>query len=84
MVFIQGKCYLMCLRENTENEPFAFKSEEHKILVMIIDSKLALKGHAKNLCKKASQKISTLTRRSGFLMTHRRPYNIHIDNKISI
>ena len=56
MVFIQGKCYLMCLRENTENEPFVFKSEEHKILVMIIDSKLAFKGHAKNLCKKSLAK----------------------------
>ena len=37
-------------------------SKKEKILGAIIDNKLMFKSHAKNLCKKASQKIWALPR----------------------
>ena len=66
MVLNSGKCHFMCLGQNTVNETFVYdniemKSEEEKILGVIIDSKLKFKSHVKNLCKKASQKIWTLS-----------------------
>ena len=42
-------------------------SKEQTILGVNIDNKLTLKSHIKNLCKKGSQKISTLFRLSNHL-----------------
>ena len=36
-------------------------SSEKKILAITIDNKLKFKSHVKNLCKKASQKIWTVS-----------------------
>ena len=58
----------MCLGQNTVNEIFVYdkiemkNSKEEKILRLIIDNKLRFKSHAKNICKKASQKIWALSR----------------------
>ena len=67
MVLNSGKCHFMCLGQNTVNETFVYdniemkNSKEEKILGVIIDSKLRLKGHVKHLSKKASQKIWALS-----------------------
>ena len=73
MALNAGKCHFMCLGKDTGNETFIFKSlvmknsKEQKILGVTIDNKLTFKSHIKNLCKKASQKISALSRLSNHL-----------------
>ena len=68
MVLNSGKCYFMCLVQNTMNEIFVYdniemkNSKEEKILGVIIDNKLRFKSYVKNLCKKSSQKIWALSR----------------------
>ena len=68
MVLNGGKCYFICLGNNTENETFIFKdniisnSKEEKKLDVTIDNKLTLSSHIRESCKKASQKISALSR----------------------
>lgn len=53
----------MCLRKNTENEPFVFKNKvirnsvKKKIIGVIFDNKPTSKRHVKNLRKKISQKV---------------------------
>ena len=67
MVLNSGKCYFMCLVQNTVNEIFVYdniemkNSKEEKILGVIIDSKLGLRSHVKHLSKKASQIIWALS-----------------------
>ena len=73
MVLNAGKCHFMCLGKNTENETFTFKdtimnnSKEEKILGVIIDNRLTFSSHIRELCKKASEKISALSRISNHL-----------------
>ena len=68
MVLNTGKCHFMCLGKNTENEIFIFKdtimnnSKEEKILGVTIENRLTFTSHIRELCKKASQKISALSR----------------------
>ena len=67
MVLNAGKCHFMCLGKNTENETFIFKdtimnnSKEEKILGVTIDNRLTFSSHIRELCKKASHKISALS-----------------------
>ena len=57
----------ICLGQNTVNEAFVYdniemkNSKEEKILGVIINNLLRFKSHAKNLSKKASQKIWALS-----------------------
>ena len=73
MTLNAGKCHFMCLGKDTANETFIFKTlvmknnKEQKILGVTIDNKLNCKSHIKELCKKASQKIGTLSRLSIYL-----------------
>ena len=73
MVLNSGKFHFMYFVQNTLNETFVCdntemkNSNEEKILGVIIDNKLRLKSHVKNLCKKASQKIWTLLRLINYL-----------------
>ena len=73
MALYAGKSHFMCLGKDTWNGTFNFKglimknSKEQTILGVTIDNKLALKSHIKNLCKKASQKLGTLSRLSNHL-----------------
>ena len=72
MVLNAGKCHFMCLGKNTENETFIFKdaimnnSKGEKILG-VIDNRLTFSSHIRELCKKASEKISALSRISNQL-----------------
>ena len=62
------KCPFMCLDKDTENETFILNnfifnnSNEEKIPGITIDNKLTFKGHIKVLCRKAAQKMGTLSR----------------------
>ena len=68
MVLNAGKCHFMYLGKNTENGTFTFKdtimnnSKEEKILGVIIGNRLTSGSHIRELCKKASQKVSALSR----------------------
>ena len=68
-----GKCHYMCLGNNTENTEFSFNqkklkcSEEETILGVIIDRKLTFDRHIQEICKKAAQKLSALSRIASFL-----------------
>ena len=63
----------ICLGQNTVNEAFVYdniemkNSKEEKILGVIINNLLRFKSHAKNLSKKASQKIWALSRLINYL-----------------
>ena len=63
----------MYLANITEDETFIFKdtiinnNKEEKKLDITIDNKLTFSIHIRELCKKASQKISTLSRTSNQL-----------------
>ena len=63
----------MCLGQNTVNEAFTYdniemkNSKEEKIFGVIINNLLRFKSHAKNLSKKASQKIWALSRLINYL-----------------
>ena len=65
--------HFMCLGKNTENGTFTFKdtimnnSKEEKILGVIIGNRLTSSSHIRELCKKASQKVSALSRISNQL-----------------
>ena len=50
MVLTVGKCYFICLGNNTENETFLFykilmEKKEQKIIGVVIDNKLNFKSH---------------------------------------
>ena len=71
----------MCLGKNTENETFTFKNtimnnnKEEKILGVIIDNRQTFSSHIRELCKKASQKISALSRLSNpFNYSEKNPF----------
>ena len=73
MVLNAGKCHFMCFGKKTDNETFIFKdtimndNKEEKILAVIIDNRLTFSSHIRELCKKASQKVSALPRISNQL-----------------
>ena len=73
MVLNAGKCHFICLGKNAKNETFTFKetimnnSKEEKLLGVIIDNRLTFSSHMRELCKKASQKRSALSRISNQL-----------------
>ena len=72
MVLNAETCHFMCLGNNTVNETFLChnifieNSKEQKILGVTI-IKLNFNCHIGELCKKASQKIATLSRLSSYL-----------------
>ena len=64
---------ILCALAKTENETFIFKDtimnnrKEEKIQGVTIDNRLTISSHIRELCKKASQKISALSRISNQL-----------------
>ena len=72
--FNAGKCHFMCLGKDKRNQTFIFKglvmrnSKEQTMLgVIIYIINCLLKVTLRILCKKASQKISALSRLSSYL-----------------
>ena len=64
---------ILCPGKNTENETSVFRDtnmnnkKEEKVLGVTIDSRLTFSSPIRELCKNASQKISTLSRISSQL-----------------
>ena len=69
MILNLRKCYFMCIGKNVSdsellnlNDLNLNNSKEVEILGITIDRNLNFKGHTKNICRKASQKLSALLR----------------------
>ena len=69
MVLNRGKCYCMTFGLNTTKNEFVFEdgtivpsAEEHVVLGIIIDSRLTVHSHLKQLCKMVADKLNALTR----------------------
>ena len=68
MVLNADKCHFLTVYFNKPFPDFSFNDTavenvtKEKILGIVIDNKLNLKSHLKNICKKASQQISTPSR----------------------
>ena len=69
MVLSAGKCHFTCLGKNTENETFIFK--------VTIDNRLTISSHIRESCKKASQKISALSRISNQLHDSEKNFSLN-------
>ena len=68
----------MCIGKNTESDIFKFgnvcleNSKEEVILRITTDNKLTFDSHIKSICRKAGQKLSTLSRISPYLETNKK------------
>ena len=69
MILNPGKCYLMCIGKNVSdsellnlNDLNLKNCKEVEGLGIAIDRDLNFKGHIKNICRKAGQKLSVLLR----------------------
>lgn len=73
MMLNPGKCHYMCLGRNITDDIFEYKdiklinSTEETMLGITIDKKLTFEPHIRNICMKANQKLSALTRVSQYL-----------------
>ena len=67
VVLNSDKCHCICLGKDTEHARFSFDGntsvnrKEEKLLGIIIDNDLSFDTHIKEVCKKASQKLATLS-----------------------
>ena len=69
MILNPGKCYFMCIGKNVSdsellnlNDLNLKNCKEVEVLGVTIDRNLNFKGYIKNICRKASQKLSALPR----------------------
>ena len=79
MILNLGKCYFMCIGKNVSNsELLNFNDlnlkncKEVEVLGITIDRNLNFKGHIKNICRKAGQKLSALLRISSHINTDKK------------
>ena len=71
MILNLEKCYFMCIGKNLSN--LSLKNcKEVEILGITIDRNLNFKGHIKNICRKAGQKLSALLRISSHINTDKK------------
>ena len=74
-----GKCYFMCIGKNVSdsgllnlNDLNLKNCKEVEVLGITIDRNLNFKGHIKNICRKAGQKLSALLRISSHINTDKK------------
>ena len=79
MILNPGKCYFMCIGKNVGdsellnlNDLNLENCKEVEILGIAIDRNLNFKGHIKNICRKAGQKLSALLRISSHINTDKK------------
>ena len=75
MILNPNKCSFMVLGQNNPQEltfeNFTLKNtKEEKVLGITIDNELKFDTHLKNICKKANQKLSVLSRISNYMSTN--------------
>ena len=79
MILNPGKCYFMCIGKNvSDSELLNLNSlnlkncKEVEVLSITIDRNLNFKGHIKNICRKAGQKLGALLRISSHINTDKK------------
>ena len=79
MILNPGKCYFMCIGKNVSdsellnlNDLNLKNCKEVEVLVITIDRNLNFKGHIKNICKKAGQRLKALLKISSHLNTDKK------------
>ena len=79
MISNPGKCYFMCIGKNISdsellnlNDLNLKNCKEVEILGITIDRNLNFKGHIRNICRKAGQKLSALLRVSSHINTDKK------------
>ena len=79
MILDPGKCYVTCIGKNASdsellnlNDLNLKNCKEVEILGITIDRNLNFKGHIKNICRKAGQKLSALLRISSHINTDKK------------
>ena len=79
MILNPGKCYFMCIGKNVSdsellnlNDLNLKNCQEAEILGITLDRNLNFKGHIKNVCRKAGQKLSALLRISSHINTEKK------------
>ena len=74
------KCHFLIAANSHEplrikdGESLIWESPEENLLGVTIDKNLKFNTHSSTICKKASQKVSALTRVAKFLPFHRKEY----------
>ena len=79
MILNPGKCYFMCIGKNVSHSELLNLNglnlkncKEVEVLGITIDRNLNFKGHIKNICRKAGQKLSALLRISSHINTDKK------------
>ena len=79
MILNPGKCYFMCIGKNVSDSELLNLNglnlkncKEVEVLGITIDRNLNFKGHIKNICRKAGQKLSALLRISSHINTDKK------------
>ena len=79
MILNPGKCYFMCICKNVSNSVLLNLNDlnlkncrEVEVLGITIDRNLNFKGHIKNICRNAGQKLSALLRISSHINTDKK------------
>ena len=87
MTLNPGKCYFMCISKNvSDSELLNFNDlnlkncKEVEILGITINRNLNFKGHIKNICRKAGQKLSALLRISSHINADKKSFILQIND----
>ena len=79
MILNPGKCYFMCISKNVSDSELLNLNDLNlknckvvEVLGITIDRYLNFKGHIKNICRKAGQKLSALLRISSHINTDKK------------
>ena len=92
MILYPRKCYFMCICKNVSdsellnlNDLKLKNCKEVEILGITIDRNLNFKGHIKNICRKAGQKLTALLRISSHINTNKKalPYKSMIKSQFA-
>ena len=82
MVLNPGKCYYMTFVLNTTKNEFVLEdgiivssTEEHVVLGITIDSRLAIYSNLEQLCKEVTNKLNTLAESASYIRHTQRGLN---------
>ena len=86
MILNPGKCCFMCIGKNVSDSELLKLNlnlkncKEFEVLGITIDRNLNFKGHIKNICRKAGQKLSALLRISSHINTDKKIFTLQIND----
>ena len=82
-----GKCCFMCIGKNVSDSELLNRNDlnlkncsDVEVLGITIDRNLNVKGHIKNICRKAGQKLSALPRISSHINTDKKSFSLQTND----